>query len=561
MTGRALVRAGAILEAAAAIVAGTALARLIAGPLRVDLFEATLSIRSVVRPLIAAAVLVIVRLVINTEPSRVLAALESFTRVTIGAVLSAGVVGWLSFLSRTCGGADSYGYVSAAERLLSGSVVQHEPLARLLPFADAISAATPLGYTPSTQIADASAPVYPLGLPALMAVALALGGHTGPFFVAPVMGVVLLGAVYAMALSLTHDRLIALIATAFTAVHPVVFTYAIQPMSDVPAAACFAIAVAALVRDPVRPLLAGIAAAVCLVIRPALAPALAILIAIPYFRRATFDRRVAAAFVIPFTVGVAVQLLTQWRLYGHPLANGYADMGTLFSIDRVWVNARSYSYWAWRALGPVFLGATALGLFAISRTARLLVFSVGVSVAAPYLVYRSFDHWETLRFLLPALVVLTIPGAAGVVTVSRLLTGLRGGFVAVSALTLVTASLWAAWLRDRTVFVMPEYETRYRIAGELVQRTTPPQAVILAALHSGSIRYYSGRQSLNFERIPVGALPASIAALRNNGHGVYLLLDGDEERALFEARHGSTATWLPGGQRRNVQLLEAPARD
>ena len=548
----------AILELLAAVAAGAALARLVAGPLRLELLGTSLSVRSIARPLIAAAVLLAARFFISTAPNRLTTALASVARVVCGAVLTAGVIGWISFLSMTCGGADSYGYVSAAERILRHTLVQEEPLALLLPFADAITAATPLGYTPSTQVPAASVPVYPLGLPALMAGAIALVGREGPFFVAPLMGFVLLGAMYVSTLVLTRDRLVALMATALTAVNPVVFTYAIQPMSDVPAAAFFAMALTLLVYDPSRPWLAGAAAAGCLLIRPALAPALASLVAIPYAMQRRVTVPATASYVVPFACGAAVQLLLQWHLYGHPLASGYADFGTLFSMDRAATNIRSHSYWAWHALGPMFVGAAAIGCVAVSRSTRLILAMVLVGVAAPHVAYRTFDHWETLRFLLPGLVFLAIPAAAGVVAVSRQVAGLRGGFVLSSAFVLVIAAGWASWLREQAVFVMPEHETRYRVAGELVTQITPPDAVILAALHSGSIRYYAHRESVNWDRIPDGALQATIAALRGAGRPAYLLLDGDQERAMFEAKHGSIAAWLPGGQRRNVQLLEAP---
>ena len=80
----------------------------------------------------------------------------------------------------TCGGADSYGYVSASERLLAGAVVQNEPLAEILP-ANGIRAATPLGYVPSGRIPNTSVPLIPLGLPAMMAIATTLFGRSGAF--------------------------------------------------------------------------------------------------------------------------------------------------------------------------------------------------------------------------------------------------------------------------------------------------------------------------------------------------------------------------------------------
>jgi hypothetical protein len=39
------------------------------------------------------------------------------------------------------------------------------------------------------------------------------------------------------------------------------------------------------------------------------------------------------------------------------------------------------------------------------------------------------------------------------------------------------------------------------------------------------------------------------------------MFDGQEERQLFEARHGTVIErqkWLPAGQRRNIRVFEAP---
>jgi hypothetical protein len=76
------------------------------------------------------------------------------------------------------------------------------------------------------------------------------------------------------------------------------------------------------------------------------------------------------------------------------------------------------------------------------------------------------------------------------------------------------------------------------------------------------VRYYARRKTANWDRIPAGAFNASVAALDANGHRVYLMIDSQAERAMFEARHGAIVDrdgWLPNGQRGNVQLFEAPA--
>jgi hypothetical protein len=577
------VRVGAILEVLAAILTGAAVTASIAGPLRFEIFGSALSIRTLSRPLVAAAVLFAARAWLARGPDRLSDTIAITARTALGAIATAGVLGWLTFLSSTCGGADSYGYVSASERLLALDLVQPEPLAKILPFPDPMGAATPLGYTPSVRVENATAPIYALGLPAIMATATLVAGEQGPFLVAPVMGVLLMLAVLIAAWTLCRDRLVALTAMTLTAVHPVVFTYSIQPMSDVPAAAFFLLALATLLTSgargarrargargagatgaplaplaPLAPFTAGLAAALCLFIRPVLAPALASLAIMPSIQSRRLDIRSAVLFAIPLTLAVTLQLSLHWYLYGHPFAVAYAPVQTLFSIERVGVNARSHGYWAWMTLGPLFLGVAAVGVAVTSTATRVAAALVTSVVALPYLAFLTFDHWESLRFLLPALVVLTIPAAAGLVAVSRWTIGPRWGALVVVALVVVLASSWMSWLRVNQVFTMPEHEVRHRLAGELVRQSTPDNAVILAQQHHGSIRYYARRWSIGWDRIPAGALPATVASLRASGYPVYLLIDSALERTLFEARHGSLSDWPPSGQRRSVQLLEAP---
>jgi hypothetical protein len=68
-----------------------------------------------------------------------------------------------------CGGLDSAGYVGSARLLLSGHLMQYEPIARVLPFPNATAAAAPLGFVAAGQPYFIS-PRFPPGLPLLMAV-------------------------------------------------------------------------------------------------------------------------------------------------------------------------------------------------------------------------------------------------------------------------------------------------------------------------------------------------------------------------------------------------------
>ena len=254
---------------------------------------------------------------------------------------------------------------------------------------------------------------------------------------------------------------------------------------------------------------------------------------------------------------------TQWYLYADPLASGYGRVAGLFTLETSRLNLRSYLYWGFLSIGPVWLAGLATGLAASPRLPRAAVALLIGSVSAPYLFYRPYDHWETLRFLLPALVVSTIVAAFGLLHVSRRAAGQSGGALFASLLATAVAFTWVSWLESHRVFDMPDHEARHRLVGELVARVTPAHAVIFALQHSGSVRYYADRETLNWDHVPSGQFTASVHAIQQRGLPVYLLIDSDEERAIFEARHGrvvETERWLPGGQYRNVQLWEAKER-
>ena len=454
------------LELLSAVLLGATMVVAYSGPLRIDLVAAVLSIRSLSRPLAAAALAVAMRLWLLRGASFRPAAASALARVISGALIAAGVLGWAVHNSPTLGGADSYGYVSAAERLVNGDLVHHEPFAAILP-ANGIRVATPLGYVPSGRTADASVPAYPLGLPAIMAAAIVTFGRSAPFFVAPLCGLLLLAAVYLTASSWYRDRLAALLACALVALHPHVFTYSIQPMSDVPAAAALTIAVAALSHLPARPILAGIAAALTLTIRPALAPAAFALALLPLAASGRRGLPAALWYLMPVIAGAVVQGWTQWYLYADPLASGYGRVAGLFTLETSRLNLRSYLYWGFLSIGPVWLAGLATGLAASPRLPRAAVALLIGSVSAPYLFYRPYDHWETLRFLLPALVVSTIVAAFGLLHVSRRAAGQSAGALFASLLATAVAFTWVSWLESHRVFDMPDHEARHRLVGEL----------------------------------------------------------------------------------------------
>ena len=548
-------------EILAAFAAGLALAAATFGSLHFSILGAAISVRALSRPLVAAGLLLAARLwMARREETRAVVTTIAM-RVACGALIVASMAGWLVYRSSAVGGVDSYGYVSAADRLLSGHLIQPEPLAAVMPFPEGIVAATPLGYVPAGSTLDSSAPAYPLGLPAIMAAARVIGGAAGPFWVAPIGAALLVLLTFGTARAWYKDGDVALLAATLSAVNPLVFTYAIQPMSDVPAAAAFLGAVAALsVRVP-WPIAGGIAGGFALLIRPALAPAIAALALIPMVGERQRDWRTVAKYLGLIAAAVLLQGWSQRYLYGDWFGSGYGRIGGLFSSSTAATNAWIYTRWGALTFGPVWLAAVAIGLTVYREPRpRLTMASTALCIGLPYLFYRPYDHWETLRFVLPVVLLASITAAAGITIVARRAVGAALGRLGLIAVTTALAASWLSWITANNVLTMPVHEARYPLAGELVRQVTAPDAVVLALQHSGSLRYYTDRQTIDWDRIPSGALGATVAALQARGHHVYVMIDSEDERALFDARHGpvlDSPAWLPGGQRRSLQLFEA----
>jgi hypothetical protein len=550
-----------LLEVSAALMLGVAILAAGTGGWRAEVAGVTLSVRAVWRPLLVVALLLVARwFVARDGATRVTVFSAAAARVVAGACLVAGVLGWTACLSPYAGGADSYGYVSAAERIRDGTLIHHEPLAAILPYADGIGPATPLGYVRAPHVPESNVPAYPLGLPALMALAAAAFGPQAPFLVPLALGLVLIATCVWFTRLWTGDVTTALAAGAAVAWHPVVFTYAIQPMSDVPAAALY-VATAALLMNNRVPMAvaAGLAGSAAFLVRPALLPGVAALALLP-LTTGTSRRWRVIAFIGIVLAGGGLQGWLQSYLYGSPFANGYGPPAELFSLRFLNANLRSYSYWGAVLNGPLWIGGLVAGFYVLRRSsARVLVLATIIALALPYAIYRPYDHWLTLRFILPFLLVSTLIAVVGLVSLPRRLAGHQLGTWIGLSLVVVMIVFWVRWLDREQMFVLVRSEERYIQAAELVTRTTPDTAVILASLHSGSLRYYTGRQTLDWGKIPKGQFDATVDALERRGFRVFLLFDGEGEHNELVSRHGDVVNqgrWLPSGQRRDIRLHE-----
>ena len=103
----------------------------------------------------------------------------------------------------------------------------------------------------------------------------------------------------------------------------------------------------------------------------------------------------------------------------------------------------------------------------------------------------------------------------------------------VMAIMLATRSEWL--LRDSSQWVIQSLEARYPLAGEWVNVNTPPNSVVMANQHSGSLRWYGKRQTIRWDFVEPHELAATVRQLQSHGAVVYVALEGDEV-AMFEER-------------------------
>jgi hypothetical protein len=163
------------------------------------------------------------------------------------------------------------------------------------------------------------------------------------------------------------------------------------------------------------------------------------------------------------------------------------------------------------------------------------------AVAAPYMFYALFyDDWETLRFVLPALVLLIMMAADALANLAvrvrpRVLMPL-----VIAPVVVITGAASLRHLQERQVFGLWMSESRYPAVADTVSRRGDEATVVLAALHSGSVRYYSGRTTVRWDQIPSDGLAATVNAITGRGHRVLLVLDGPSEREQFRQRFGAS---------------------
>jgi hypothetical protein len=267
-----------------------------------------------------------------------------------------------------------------------------------------------------------------------------------------------------------------------------------------------------------------------------------------------------ARFALGLAPLVALQAGLQWYLFGSPFSTGYGSLAALYAGHSAFGNLGIYARGLLTVHTPWWLLALAAAAAAPRREALWWGLAVLVLCGAPYVFYFRFDHWETLRFLLPGVVLLSMAAATGIIRAADAMRGRSAAaalvFVAVCAAAFAVRS--GAFLQREGVPRLMDRESRYPDTAERVARLTPMSSVVFAAQHSGSLRHYANRVTLRWDLLRPEDLTPVLAALKARSLAAFVVLEGDEQprfRTRF-AEELKTISMLPVAQVQDVQIWE-----
>ena len=496
-------------------------------------------------------------------------------RIAVATLLAAIVAAGLRWGTFAVGGSDSYCYVHQAQGWSTGRLQVIEPLALDAPWPDALRTFAPAGHVPSPTVAGAAVPMCPAGLSIAMAPFMLIddflarrssqseGGRRPDaiFLVVPLFGALLVWSVYV--LGSRFARRVGLASALLVACSPAFLFQLVQPMSDVPAAALWVLALACATSSrPHAPAMAGFATSAAILMRPNLLPlgvVLGLFILTRPQRTMRERMRGAALFAAASAPGCLAVAMIQQSLYGSPLRSGYGSLDTLFSTANIAPNAARYFQWLWQSHTPVWLLALAAP-FVLPGWLTGLLLTFAIVNAACYLPYVVFNDWWYLRFMLPAIAVLLVLTAATIDSIAaralwaRDIRSSRTHRVRAALSSVLTVAMCFLFIREaraRSVFDLQRLESRYGRAGEYVARRLPENALIITSWESGSVRFYSHRKTLVWDALDPAWLDRAIAYSRTRGLEPYLLFERWEEplfRQRFAGSRVAALDWPPAAE-------------
>ena len=507
----------------------------------------TFSSRRPSRPFLAAAALVILyaaSLRANSpEAVRRLAKFPWPRVIATAAPMAAFLIG-VNYSAFLGAGPDSSGYVSQAHKWVNGDLRSPIPdWAIHGTFGGALWAGAPVGYTLAAD-QQSYVPVYSPGVPLIMSLFERAAGPDAVFYVVPLFGALLVWGTYLLGRQLA-DEWAGAIAAALMLVSPAFLWLLIEPMSDVPVAACWtmALVLASQADGAIAAFTSGVASGTAILMRPNVAP-LAIfpgLLLLLSGRRRLID---ILLFGIPAASAALVIATINARWYGSPFTSGYGSIDSLYSSDRIPRNLRQYVGWLSGTQTPMFFLwlAAPFVLKAYDRGRRfVLLLLYPLAVLAMYVAYLNFNEadWGTLRFLLPAYPVMLASLAATFVLFARHARHRRRAVAAVAAITVLLVVYEWRFARNAGAF-REDREEHFAQAVDFT-RALPPDAIVFSEAYSGTLAFYGRRDVLRWAWIPPGSLDPALADLTKQGHHPYFVGDPFEVDAFKRYFAGSEA--------------------
>lgn len=433
-----------------------------------------------------------------------------------------------------------------ADAFASGALQPTSDLVARVPWPDAPKTFTPGGFVTSEIDPSASAPVCAPGFSVLLAPLIRVGGQDAIFLLTPIAGALLVWAIFLAGVSI-GGPLAGSMAAVLIAASPAMLYQVVQPMNDVTTTALWMGTFACLLRR--RFALAGLCCGLALLVRPNLLPlALVAALAIVIRDWGLGIRNVARFLGATIPFGLMVLWLND-GLYGSPFRTGYGQLGHLFSVAALSVNASRYFGWLLETHTAFPLLACAAP-FVVAREKRAdawLAIGLIVATCVVYFLYTPFDDWSYLRFLLPAIALMIV--LASVVTVHVVTrtvrlkadpTSVGSGFSRTVIVMTIAAGLAFFYVRtadDRLAFNLKYLEQRFRSAGLVVRDQLPANAVILSVWDSGAVRFHGRKEALVWAGLDPQWLDRSLTWLDEHGHPPFILVESWEEPA-FRARFG-----------------------
>lgn len=452
---------------------------------------------------------------------------------------------------------DTAAYVAISEMWRRSELVRPSPLQLLGGVPRREGASTALGLRPGMQ-SGTDVPAYPAGWPMLMASAwAATGTPLSAYVVTPALYGLLLATAAALANYRCASAAPGLFAAAILAGMPALFFSAIEPMSDVPAAALWTLSwYLALSETSSAGLAAGACVALAILIRPNLAPLA--FVPLGLLLRPAFQRPRRAAPALAFTAmasaGVGLLLALQSVVYGSWSESAYPGASGFFALKHVGINLQNYSRMLAAQFGLPTIMVLAAGAFASLRWPDRAdpVARAGASFvllnAMLYVAYLPMDQWPFIRFLYPGIVGVAVIAARGWYRIALIGTMSRYAVVLACCLAAGTSAAmrpdlwgysWRAWIDYQRVLQMREY----------VDAAFPPNAVVLGFVHTGVLSHGGRRSIVRLDKIEPGELEATVRNLEASGLIPYFVLDSEIEYAAFRSRFADSQygdlDWAP----------------